>query len=274
MQTIAITREVSPNINDCELSFHARQPINVAQAIAEHRAYEDCLADLGVKVISLPPEPAYPDAVFVEDTAVVLDEIGVIANMGAQSRRGEVTSIAKALAPYRPLRFLTDPATLDGGDVLKIGRTLFVGVSRRTNQAGFNQLSKFLEPYAYRVLPVAVTGCLHLKSACCDIDNDTILINRRWINADQFCDFELLDVPKAEPAAANALSLHEVVIVPTAFPRTRTLLEKRGFRVRPLDVSELQKAEAGVTCCSLVFDQARASRGKSAVTEKNQHETE
>lgn len=260
MQTIAITREVSASINDCELSFHRRQLIDVAKAIAQHKAYEGCLAELGARIVSLPPEPELPDAVFVEDTAVVLDEIGIIANMGAHSRRGEVTSVTKALAPYRTLRFLTEPATLDGGDVLRIARTLFVGVSRRTNQAGFDQLSEFLKAYEYRVLPVAVRGCLHLKSACCDIGNNTILINRAWIDqAEQFRGFELLDVPKEEPAAANALPIGDVVIVPTCFPRTHAMLEKRGFCVRPLDVSELQKAEAGVTCCSLVFDATRAA---------------
>jgi dimethylargininase len=260
MPTIAITREVSANINDCELSFHGRQLIDVAKALAQHKTYESCLAELGLEIVSLPAEPELPDAVFVEDTAVVLDEIGVIANMGAHSRRGEVTSVAKALAPYRTLRFLTEPATLDGGDVLRIDRTLFVGLSQRTNRAGFDQLREFLKAYEYQILPVAVRGCLHLKSACCDIGKNTILINRAWIDqAEQFRGFELLDVPKEEPAAANALPIGDVVIVPTCFPRTHALLEKRGFRVRPLDVSELQKAEAGVTCCSLVFDSARVA---------------
>jgi dimethylargininase len=257
MQTIAITREVSPTINECELSFHARQPIDVAKAIAEHQAYEICLAELGIKVVSLSSEPAFPDAVFVEDAAVVVDEIGVIANMGAQSRRGEVTSIAKALAPYRPLKYLSEPATLDGGDVLRIGRTLFVGVSQRTNEAGYNQLKEFLKPYEYRVIPVAVSGCLHLKSACSSLGPGTILINRAWVNAEPFRGIELLDVPEGEPAAANTLLIGDVVMVPAAFPRTHSLLEKQGFRVRPVDVSELQKAEAGVTCCSLIFAAAR-----------------
>jgi dimethylargininase len=254
MQTIAITREVSPSINDCELSFHARQPIDVAKAVAQHKSYEGCLAELGLEIVSTSPEPALPDAVFVEDTAVVVDEIGVIANMGAKSRRGEVTTVANALARYRPLRFLSAPATLDGGDVLRIGRTLFVGVSRRTNQAGFNQLRELLKPYDYRVMPVAVKGCLHLKSACCGIGNNIILINRKWIDAEQFRGFELLDIPADEPAAANVLPIGDLVIVPAAFPKTHALLQKRGIRVRPIDVSELQKAEAGVTCCSLVFN--------------------
>src|SRR5438046_9860916 len=119
----AITREVSASINDCELSFHARKPIDVAKAIAQHKAYQDCLAELGVWVVSLPAEPELPDAVFVEDPAVVVDEVAVISVMGTPSRRPEADSLAHALSRYRPITFLRGPATLDGGDVLRVGRS-------------------------------------------------------------------------------------------------------------------------------------------------------
>jgi dimethylargininase len=253
MPLAAIVREVSSSMNDCELSFHARQPIDLAKATAQHKAYQDCLAELGVRIVSLPPEPGLPDAVFVEDPAVVVDEVAVISHMGAPSRRPEATSLADALAHYRPLKFLVEPATLDGGDVLRVGRSIFVGLSRRTNREGINQLRDLLEAYDYRVQPVEVRGCLHLKSACSYLGNETILVNRSWINAERFHGFKSLDVPEEEPAAGNALLLNEVVIMPASFPKTRALLEKRGFSVRTIDVSELQKAEAGVTCCSLIF---------------------
>src|SRR6266478_6239413 len=110
MQLTAITREVSRSINDCELSFHARQPIDVPKAIAQHKAYQDCLAELGVRVVSLPAEPELPDAVFVEDPAVVVDEVAVISIMGAPSRRPEARSLAVALSCYRSIKFLRDPA--------------------------------------------------------------------------------------------------------------------------------------------------------------------
>jgi dimethylargininase len=254
MQLTAITRELSPTINDCELSFHARQQIDVAKAIVQHKAYQDCLAELGVQVISLPAEPTLPDAVFVEDSAVVVDEVAVISNMGAASRRLEVKSVAEALARYRPLKFLAEPATLDGGDVLRIGRTVFIGLSRRTNREGIEQLSHLLRPYGYQVQPVEVRGCLHLKSACSYLGHETVLVNRSWIESERLRKFELLDVPEEEPAAANALLLNDVVIMSESFAKTHTLLVERGFRVRTIDVSELQKAEAGVTCCSLIFD--------------------
>jgi dimethylargininase len=254
MSLTAIVREVSASINDCELSFHARKPIDVANAITQHRAYQECLADLGVRIVALPAEPGLPDAVFVEDPAIVVDEIAIILNMGATSRRPETISLANVLSRYRPLKFLAAPATLDGGDVLRIGRSVFVGLSRRTNRDGIAQLRDLLGVYGYQVQPVEVTGCLHLKSACSYIGNDTVLVNRSWIDIVPFAGFELLDIPEEESAAANALLINDIAIMPASFPKTRALLEQRGFRVRAIDVSELQKAEAGVTCTSLIFN--------------------
>ena len=254
MQLTAITRQVSPSINNCELSFHARQPIDVAKASAQHKAYQDCLSKLGVRIVSLPAEPELPDAVFVEDAAVVVDEVAVITNMGAPSRRAEARSLVDALSRYRPVEFLVEPATLDGGDVLRVGHQVFVGLSQRTNREGFSQLRDILGAYHCQVHPIAVRGCLHLKSACSYIGNNTVLVNRSWIDVEPLRGFELIDVPDDEPAGANALPIKDVVIIPASFPETRELLERRGFRVRTIDLSELQKAEAGVTCTSLIFN--------------------
>ena len=250
----AITREVSESINNCELSFHARQPIDVAEAIAQHKAYQDCLTELGVRVVSLPAEPGLPDAVFVEDPAVVVDEVAVISIVGMPSRRPEARSLADALSRYRPIKFLREPATLDGGDVLQIGRRVFAGLSQRTNKEGVSQLRDVLGAFDYEVQSVEVRGCLHLKSACSYIGNDTVLVNRSWIDAERFRGFQLLDVPDEEPAAANALLIKDVVIIPASFPKIRALLEERDFRVRTIDLSELQKAEAGITCGSLILN--------------------
>lgn len=254
MQLIAITREVSPSINDCELSFHARQPIDVGKAIAQHKAYQDCLLELGVQIISLPAEPALPDAVFVEDPAVIVDEIAVISIMGTPSRRPEADSLANVLSSYRAIKFLVEPARLDGGDVMRADRLVFVGLSRRTNREAFLQLSDILRVHNYHVQPIEVRGCLHLKSACSYIGNNTILLNRSQIDSKPLCGFELVDVPNEEPDAANALLINDVVIIPASFSMTRALLEGRGFRVRQVDLSELQKAESGVTCASLIFN--------------------
>ena len=240
----AITREVSESINDCELSFHARKPIDVAKAVTQHKAYQDCLTELGVRVVLLLVEPELPDAVFVEDAAVVVNEVAVMPIMGAPSRRLEVRSLADALSPFRPITFLRESATLDGGDVLRVGRRIFAGLSQRTSSEGIAQLRETLGAYDYELQPVGVKGCLHLKSACSYIGNDTR--------------FELLDVAEEEPTAANALLVNDVVIIPDAFPKTRTVLEQQGFRTRAIDLSELQKAEAGVTCGSLIFKQLAA----------------
>jgi dimethylargininase len=250
---IALTRPVSPSINACELTFHDQQPIDVARATEQHRAYEDCLRSLGAEVVRLPLEPDLPDAVFVEDAAIVVDEVAIIPLMGAASRRPETISLATALQAYRPLRYLEPPATLDGGDVLRVGRRLFVGLSSRTNQAGIAQLGAHLADFGYEVQEVEVTGCLHLKSACTYIGNNTLLINRAWVDAAAFAGFDFIDVPANEPGAANALLIGETVVMPSAFPQTIALLEGRGFTVRAVDVSEFQKAEGGVTCKNIIF---------------------
>ena len=250
----AITRQVSPNINRCELSFDERKPIDVRKAIEQHETYRQLLSELGLRVIELAAEPDLPDSVFVEDPAIVVDEIAVISRMGAISRRPEADSLAQELSKYRPLQFLTEPATLDGGDVMRIGQNIFVGESARTNREGIEQLSRILRLHGYDVRPVSVTGCLHLKSACTYVGANRLIVNRSWIDAQMLSQFELIDVPVEEPNAANALLVDEVVVLPESFPKTRALLESRGIPVRLVNMSELQKAEGGVTCCSLIFD--------------------
>jgi dimethylargininase len=250
----AITRAISPSINDCELTFQSRQEIDVAKAVMQHQAYEELLRQLGVRVISLPEEPGLPDAVFVEDPAVIVDEVAVINFMGAESRRREAESLALALSTYRPLKFMESPATLDGGDVMRIDRTLFVGLSSRTNAEGISQLRDILAPYGYQVKEVEVKGCLHLKTGCSYVGRNSVLVNRSWVDAAQLEEFDLIDVPATEPTAANALLIEDVVIIPSAFPQTKAMLEERGFNVRTIDASELGKAEGGVTCSSLIFN--------------------
>ncbi len=249
----AITRRVSDSITRCELEFLARTPIDAARAAAQHLAYEECLRRLGFSVISLAPDPAFPDGLFVEDPAVVLDEIAVICRMGAVSRRGEAESIAAALAAYRPLEWIREPATIEGGDVMRIGKTLYCGISRRTNPEGARQLAQATERFGYRVVPAAVGGCLHLKSAICPLGGDAVLVNRKLIDMQPFARLELFDVAEDEPSAANVLEAGGKIILPASFPKTRRMLEKAGFEVIALDLSELQKAEAGVTCSSLIF---------------------
>ena len=252
---MAITREISAAFQACELTHLERAPIDLDRARAQHAAYEWALVEAGCTVRRLDSGAEMPDAVFVEDTALVLSEGAVICRPGAESRRAETPGVLEALARHgRPLQHIKAPGTLDGGDVLVVGRQVFVGSSARTNRAGIDQLARILEPVGYDVHAVPVRGCLHLKSAATAIAPDVVLINREWVPADAFAGLSLLDVDPQEPYGANALAIADEVIYPTAFPRTRERLERRGLRVRPVDVDELQKAEGAVTCCSVIFE--------------------
>ncbi len=249
---LAITRGVSPSMSRCELTHLERRPIDPAIAAGQHAQYEECLRALGCTVQRLPAVPDLPDCVFVEDVAVVLDELAVITRPGAESRRGEVPAVAQALAPYRKLACIEAPGTVDGGDVLRVGRTLYVGLSGRSNAAGIEQMRAHLAPYGYTVTGVPVSGCLHLKSAVTQVGRDTLLINRHWVEPRTFAPLDLIDIDPSEPQAANGLLINGAVIYPQAFPRTKERLEQRGIAVRTVDLSELAKAEGAVTCCSLI----------------------
>jgi dimethylargininase len=249
----AITRAVSPAIVHCEISFIDRRPIYLAMAQKQHHAYEKLLEKLGARVISLPAEPALADSMFVEDPAIVLDELAVILPLGTDSRRPEAASLAKALSAFRKLEYVNLPGTLEGGDVLRIARKLFVGLTRRSNAEGIRQLAAILAPHHYEVIAVPVTGCLHLKSAVTHVGGNTLLANRTMFDATPFAGYDWIDVDPTEPHAANALAMGEAIIFPASFPRTRARLEARDFHVAPLDISELQKAESGLTCSSLLF---------------------
>lgn len=250
---IAITRGVGSSINDCELTHMDRTPIDVARAREQHRAYESCLSALGCEVRRIPADDRYPDAVFIEDTAIVLDELAIVTRPGAESRRGELDAVSKVLREYRTLAYIDDPGTLDGGDVLQLDRVLYVGRTPRTNSRGIAMLAEIVEPFGYRVVAVTVSGCLHLKSAVTRVGDDALLLNRDWLPDAPFKDWRIIDVDASEPAAANALRIGASVIFPEELARTRRRLEGSGIDVRPVPASELAKAEGGVTCCSLVF---------------------
>ena len=250
---IALLRDVSPEIARCELTYLQREPIDYRRAVDQHEAYAEALRAQGMEVVSLPGDPAFPDCCFVEDAAIVLDELAVVTRPGAPSRRGETAAVAQALAARRRLVFLEDPATLDGGDVLHVGRRLFVGLSPRTNEAGVAALRAAVGPCGYEVTAVGLHGCLHLKSGVTALDDRTLLANPEWLDMAPFAGFAVVAVHPDEPWAANVLRLRGRLLAHSGFPRTREAVEARGYEVRTVDVSEFLKAEAGVTCKSLVF---------------------
>jgi dimethylargininase len=250
---IALMRGVPPTLDRCELTFRVWEPFDLDRALAQHAAYADLLRSLGLEVIELPADPALPDCCFVEDIAVVLDEVALLAMPGAPSRRGEIAAVEEALARFRPLERTPLPATLEGGDVLRVGRRLFVGRSPRTNEAGIARLAAVAEPLGYRVLPVTVTGCLHLKSAVTALDDERLLANPGWVDTDPFVGLGIVPVAPEEPGAANVLRVAGLVVAHPGYPRTLERIAELGYAVRCLDISEFQKAEASLTCKSLLF---------------------
>src|SRR5258707_5558484 len=193
---------------------------------------------------------------FVEDPAIVLDELAVIFPLGTETRRREAASLAKAIGPFRKVEAVNLPGTVEGGDILRVGTKLFVGLTARTNEEGVRQLRAIVQPHGYEVIAVPVTGCLHLKSAVTHLGRNVLLANRAWFDPAPLAGFEWIDVDPAEPHAANALALAGTIILPASFPSTRARIEACGFHVTPLDISELQKAESGLTCSSLLFETA------------------
>lgn len=251
--TVAITRQVSRAMERCCLTHLPRQSIDIDKARRQHREYERTLEQLGCRVQQLPEEPELPDSVFVEDQAVVLDELAIITRPGAAERRAEAPSVVLALRPHRRLAFIEAPGCLDGGDVMVCGRALFVGLSARSNEAAVTRLRSLLAGHGYAVSAVPVRCCLHLKTAVSEVAPGRLLLNPEWVDPASFPGFVTMPVDPSEPFAANALRIGDGLVYPAAFPRTRARLEAEGIAVSPVDISEMAKAEGAVTCCSLVF---------------------
>lgn len=252
---VALTREPACRLEACELTYRGREPIDAGAAAAQHRAYREALEACGARVVTLPAVDELPDSVFVEDTAVVLEEVAVLTRPGAVSRRGEVSLIEPEVARLRPVVRVEPPATLEGGDVLRLGRTLYVGLSARTNAAGADALRRLVAPYAYEVLTVELRGCLHLKTGCSGLDEETVLVNPDWVDVAAFRGRQVLAVDASEPWAGNVLGVGGSICVSAASPRTAETLAARGYDVRAVEVSEFEKAEGSMTCMSLHFRQ-------------------
>ena len=258
---LALVREVSPRLAQCELSHLERAAIDPARARRQHQEYVAALQTLDCRLEWLAPLPEHADGVFVEDTAVILPEVAVLTRPGAASRRGETDTVAQALAPHVAVVSITAPGSLEGGDVLQIGRTLYVGASARSNAAGAAQLAAALERFGYRVETVGFAGCLHLKSACTFIPPDVLLVNPAWVEPRMFDARVVIEVAAGESYGANTLTIGATTLVSSAYPQTRRRLEDAGVTTRALDISELHKAEAALTCMSLLLEAAAWTPG-------------
>lgn len=258
----ALVRAPADSIASCELSYLARVPIDLELARRQHMTYVHVLAELGCQIEWLPELPEHPDGVFVEDTAVLVPELAVLTSPGVASRRGELGSVASALAAHGRTVAVRPPAALEGGDVLRIGRALYVGTSARSNAAGVAELTAALAPFDYEVRAVAMQGCLHLKSAATFIAPDLLLVNPDWVDAAAFAVGRVMNVAAGEEFGANTLTVSGTTLVSADFPLTRGRLEQAGVRTRALDVSELHKAEAALTCLSVLIEPTSGAHGR------------
>lgn len=249
----AITRSISPNMANCELTHLERVSIDIQKANEQHKTYGKILENLGCNILEATAAPDLPDSVFVEDCAIVLDEVAIITHPGAESRREEVKGIAEVLAPHRKLFYIQSPGILDGGDVLVIGKNIWVGLSNRSNNDAIEQLKKFTSSFGYIVIGVEVTDCLHLKSAVTQVGENSVLLNPNWIDASFFNEFDIVETHPSEPNSANALVIKDTVLFPKSYPQTAQILQEKGFNIIQLDNSEVIKAEGALTCCSIIF---------------------
>ncbi|MBI3863273.1 MAG: dimethylargininase [Planctomycetia bacterium] len=243
----------SPRMGDCQLTFVSRSAIDGARALAQHAAYRQVLEECGARVETLEADPDLPDCVFIEDTVVVLDEVAIVCQPGAESRRAETTAVESALRNDRPIERIEAPATLEGGDVLRVGRTLLVGLSSRTNAAGVERLAEIAGRRGYTVRGVPVTGCLHFKTACTALPDGRLLMNPAWIDVAAVREFHRVAVPYAEPWGANIACLEDQVLAAAAHVETADLIRRLGFPLRTVDLDEFAKAEGGVTCLSILL---------------------
>jgi len=253
---IALTRGISAAIDRCEVSFIDRAPIDVQKMKQQHRAYEDMLRSMGYEVVQIPADDSCPDCCFIEDTALVLDEIAVITYPGSEARRGEVPGVVPTIEKYRKTVRIEPPATLEGGDVLRIGRNLYVGLTQRTNAQGVESLRSLVKPYGYTVTGVPTPGALHMKSVCTAADDRTIVADPTRMDASVFKDYDVVEIPPDEWMGGDLLPINGTVCMIEGFPKLKTALEARGLEVRTQNMSEFLKAEAGLTCLSLLFEES------------------
>ncbi len=252
---IAMTRKISDEIVNCELTHIEREPIDLPRARWQHASYEEELGLMGCTVVSLPADPNQADCVFIEDTALVFDELAIIMRPGVKSRRGEVHDVQRALGKYRKrIEQIEPPGHLDGGDVYFTGKNVFVGVGHRTNDEGFDQLAALMEPLGYTMHRVSFDGALHLTTASSVVNDSTILCNAQWVNPDQFPGFTVVTTEPGEDFGGNGVRVGDKFLYPRAFPKTAKKLEQAGIELHRVDMDELGKAEGSLTCCSLVFN--------------------
>lgn len=249
----AIVRNVPNSYQQCVTSFHDTPLINVDIAKQQHQQYCKTLSQLGLKLIRIDADDALPDCCFTEDPAIVFGDLAIITYPGTPTRVAETVEMEKTLLQLKKIYHITPPATLEGGDVLKIGKNIFIGNSKRTNEEGIKQVAAIIEPKGYKVTPVKIWNTLHLKSVCTYLGNNCIILSEGYLDDEIFYAFDKIIVPKEEGYCANILEINGKVLIPKGFPKTKSLIEYKGFSVIELEMSEIEKAEGALTCLSIIF---------------------
>ena len=249
----AVTRKPCKNFARGLTTAVGSEPADYGLMVKQHAAYLEALTTAGLEVIVLDPLPDFPDAHFVEDTAVVTPDVAVITNPGAAARRGEAESIAPILAKFRKIERIQPPGTVDGGDVLQVGNHFFIGLSERTNKQGAEQLGRILQSHGNTWTVVAVGAGLHFKSSVNYVGRNTLLITTAFAHNKRLQGYDKIVTERDEEYAANTLLVNEHLLMPAGFPHTRRQLEPLGFKIIELEISEVRKMDGGLTCMSIRF---------------------
>ncbi len=249
----AITRTPGNNFSEGITTAELGKP-NFELAAQQHAAYIKCLSDIGVDVQNLNADLQFPDGCFVEDTAVIFPDAAIITNPGAKSRTEEIVSMREILEQYRPLFSIELPGTLEGGDVLRIDKQFYIGVSERTNSAGIQQFSKIVSAFGYTTTAIQLTSILHLKTGLSYIGNNTILGIKEMLEHKAFLQYQKIEITAGEEYACNCILIADnTLIIPSGFPKIGATLEDLNYKLIPLNMSEFEKMDGGLTCLSLLF---------------------
>ena len=253
MSTVKYTvvRPVPDSYNHCVRTN--TEKIDVALAKSQHAEYCKALQKFGLELIWIKGDNTLPDSCFVEDTAVVLGEKAIICNMKTKSRVKEVVEVAKVLEKLKETYYIKPPATIDGGDVLKIEDKVFVGLSARTNIHAISQLRKILENSNFEIVPVTIQNVLHLKSACTYLGNNCVILSKGHFDTAILRDYKKIVVPRGEEYVADCLAINGTVLMAEGFPKTKKLVEKEGFFVKELEMSEFRRGDGALTCLSILW---------------------
>lgn len=251
----AIVRTPSPNISQGITSSNLGTPV-YTEALKQHAGYIAALQSCGVEVHVLEADPAYPDACFVEDTAVLAQRLAIITNLGAATRQGEEKKVAQALRSYYQddqIEHITPPGTLEGGDVMRVGDHFYVGHSARTNPAGARQFIEFLTRHGYTGSVVGMCEMLHLKTGLAYLENNLLLTAGEFIGHPDFASFQTIPIPAQDAYSANCIYVNGTVLVPAGYPATQAKIEAAGLPTLVVEVSEFRKIDGGLSCLSLRF---------------------